>query len=222
MRSLHDFPTRLPPKRRSRPREPRLRADVPGAHGGGEPHAQEAPHRDLPARRGGRPERRRALRRARLLPPAADDRDSAPRRRRRWRARSRRLLRVPPAAGAARAALQERHSRRDPRVRVARQHALALRRAGLHGIGHARREEHRRWVAEPDVEGGARRQMRRRFARWRSRPRCRDRCRAPRRRWRSDRSDSSASTTARAADARRVVRRAVLRGGRYRAEGHGA
>ena len=67
--------------------------------------AQEAAHRDLPARRGGRPEHGRALRRARLLPRAADDRDSASRRRRRRRARSRRLLRLPSAAGAARAAL---------------------------------------------------------------------------------------------------------------------
>ncbi len=31
---------------------------------------------------------------------------------------------------------------------LARHHALALRRAGLHGVGHAGREDHQRWLAE--------------------------------------------------------------------------
>ena len=106
---------------------------------------------------------------------------------------------VPSAARAAGAALQERHARRRARLRLARQHALALRRAGLHGIGHAWREEHRRRVAEPDLAGASAPETRRRFARWRLLRRFRDRCRAPLLRWRSGRSDSSASTTARAA-----------------------
>ena len=51
------------------------------------------------------------------------------------RARSRRLLRPQPAAAAAQAALGRAPARDRPRVRIARQHAVALRRAGLHGDG---------------------------------------------------------------------------------------
>jgi uncharacterized protein (DUF1501 family) len=37
---------------------------------------------------------------------------------------------------------------------IARHHALALRRAGLHGIRHARREDHQRWLAQSYVAVG--------------------------------------------------------------------
>ncbi len=77
--------------------------------------------------------------------------------RRRRRARSRWLLRLPSAAGAAQADLRPPRAGRDSRVWVAGPHAVALRRAGLHGVGHARREEHRRGLAEPDARGQARR-----------------------------------------------------------------
>ncbi len=43
------------------------------------------------------------------------------------------------------------------RLRIAGQHALALRRAGLHGVGHAGRQEHEGRLAEPLSAGGARR-----------------------------------------------------------------
>ena len=49
---------------------------------------------------------------------------------------------LPSAPRAARAAVSQRLAGRRPRVWLARQHALALRRAGLHGVGDARREEH--------------------------------------------------------------------------------
>ena len=53
-----------------------------------------------------------------------------------------------PAAGAARAVLPRRHARDRPRLRISRRHAFALRRAGLHGDGNARREEHDRRLAQ--------------------------------------------------------------------------
>ena len=79
------------------------------------------------------------------------------------RARSRRLLRFQPAAGAAQAAVGSARSRRRARVRIARRDALALRRAGLHGVGNAGREEHRRRVAESLSAGEARRDRARPF-----------------------------------------------------------
>ena len=52
--------------------------------------------------------------------------------------------------------LWDRAPARDrARLRIARQHALALRRAGLHGDRHARREEHARRLAE-SLPAGAR------------------------------------------------------------------
>ena len=54
------------------------------------------------------------------------------------------------------AALGRAPARDRPRVRIARQHALALRRAGLHGDGDARREEHGGRLAEPLPAGAAR------------------------------------------------------------------
>ena len=54
--------------------------------------------------------------------------------------------------------LWDRAAARDrPRLRIARQHALAFRRAGLHGNGDARREEHGGRLAEPLPAGAARR-----------------------------------------------------------------
>ncbi len=84
--------------------------------------------------------------------------------------RSRRLLRLQPAAGAARAAVSRARPRRRARVRLARQHALALRRAGLHGDGDARREEHGGRLAEPVPAGAQATGSRRRSAPSRCRP----------------------------------------------------
>ena len=76
--------------------------------------------------------------------------------RERRRGRSRRLLRIQSAARAAQAVLGRAPARHRPRVRLARQHALALRRAGLHGNGHARRQEHVGRLAESVSAGAAR------------------------------------------------------------------
>ena len=84
-----------------------------------------------------------------------EHRDSAAGRGDGRRARSRRLLRLQPAAAAAQAVLGSPRPRDRPRLRLARLDALALRRAGLHGDGHARREEHRGRLAEP-LSAGAR------------------------------------------------------------------
>ena len=67
---------------------------------------------------------------------------AAARQRRGSRGRSQRLLRPASAHGAAQAVLGQPIARDRARLRVARQHALALRRAGLHGVGDARRQEH--------------------------------------------------------------------------------
>ena len=54
-----------------------------------------------------------------------------------------------PRMASLAALLQGRQPRDRPRVRLARRHALALRRAGLHGERHARRQEHARRLDEP-------------------------------------------------------------------------
>ena len=90
-----------------------------------------------------------------LLPARPTIADPRPGRARR-RHRSRRLLRPAPAHGAAEAALGQPLARDRPRVRIARQHALALRRAGLHGVGDAGREEHAGRLAESLPAGRAR------------------------------------------------------------------
>ena len=117
----------------------------------------EAAHRDLPARRRRRPQHRRPVRRGRVLPGAAEHRDRA-------------------SGGGAEAGAIDLdgffgfHPRLQPlkplwdarqladraRVRIARQHALAFRRAGLHGERHAGRQEHARRMAEPLPAGAAR------------------------------------------------------------------
>ena len=78
-----------------------------------------------------------------------------PEQRRRRRDRPRRLFRLQPAAAAAQAALGLEAAGHRPRLRIARQHALALRRAGLHGERDARREEHVRRLAESLPPGAA-------------------------------------------------------------------
>ena len=141
--------------------------------------------RDLPARRRRRAEHGRALRRARLLRVAADHRRRPARRRaHRHRARSRRLLRPASAHGAARAVLGRSLARHRPCLRIAGPHAIALRRAGLHGERHARREAHRGRLAQSLPARAGRARPPHRFAQWPWRRNCRGRCRARRRRWR--------------------------------------
>ena len=65
-----------------------------------------------------------------------------------------------PVAVAPPAALGRAPARGGARLRLARHHALALRRAGLHGVGHAGREEHPRRLARAGLQAmprGARR-----------------------------------------------------------------
>src|ERR1035441_10147213 len=53
--------------------------------------------------------------------------------------------------GAFQTALGPAPSRRRSRRRLARHYAFAFRRTGLHGVGHSRREGHKRWLAQPYV-----------------------------------------------------------------------
>ena len=62
--------------------------------------------------------------------------------------RPRRILRTASVAGAVQAAVGRRHSRADSRGGKSEQHALALRRAGLHGKRHARQQRHARRLAQ--------------------------------------------------------------------------
>ena len=75
----HGVPQSLREERRVRAGEPRLRAVVPDAHGerSGTNRARETAHRDLPARRRRRPQRRRPVWRRRVLPGAAGHRHRA-------------------------------------------------------------------------------------------------------------------------------------------------
>ena len=59
------------------------------------------------------------------------------------------LLRTAPVDGIVQAAVGPEAPGHRARRRLAGQHALPLRRAGLHGIWHAGREVHRRWLAQP-------------------------------------------------------------------------
>ena len=128
-----------------RPAPPRFL--VRAAQGAGA--ARQGAGRGLPARRGGRAQHGGAARRPGYYAARGQHRASRrPRRgRRRHRARSRRLLRAAPGAGAAEAAVGRTTLADRARLRLARHHALALRRAGLHGIRDARREEHARRLA---------------------------------------------------------------------------
>ena len=83
-----------------------------------------------------------------------------------------------PSLACLQAALRPGTSRHRARRRLARHVALALRRAGLHGVGHARREEHRGRLAEPRTAGGRPAPSpgsTPRFAHWLSAPTCRAR-----------------------------------------------
>ena len=71
-----------------------------------------------------------------------------------------------PVAGAAPAALGRAAARRGPCLRLPGHHPLALRRAGLHGVGHARRQEHCRRLARARAAGHAAAAAPRRSARW--------------------------------------------------------
>ena len=69
--------------------------------------------------------------------------------------RSRRLLRPASQLAAFATAISEWPACDRARSRFSRSHALAFRRAGFHGIRHARREIHGRWLAESRVAGCA-------------------------------------------------------------------
>ena len=114
----------------------------------------QAVGRGIHAGRGRRPERGGAVWRAELLRLASDARDRARGRRRRG-ARPRRLLRTASRTDHARAAVARRHACLRSRLRLARPHALALRRPGLHGKRHAGSQKHRRWMDEPGARGDA-------------------------------------------------------------------
>ncbi len=77
-----------------------------------------------------------------------------PRQRRRRRGgRSRRILRPASEPRAARPAISQRATCHRSRGRFAGHDALAFRRAGFHGVRHARRESHRRRLAESHRAG---------------------------------------------------------------------
>ena len=123
-------------------------------------------------------ERRGAARREGLLRAAAHHLDSAAlatATARRWRHRPRRLLRPASLARAVEAAVRSAAPGDRRCGRFARPHALAFRRAGLHGIGHAGPEGHRQRLDESRA-AEARRQSRRRCARWRWGRLCRAPC----------------------------------------------
>ena len=141
---MHDLPTRSSCKNGGLAlREPRLRAVVPRAHARRRPDAAQAPDRDVPARRRRRPQHGRAVRRARDYYRARPTIAIAQPGQRRRRAST---------STASSACI--RAWRRSSRSGIARElaivhacgshdtHALALRRAGLHGVRHAGREEH--------------------------------------------------------------------------------
>ena len=94
---------------------------------------RQAADRDLPARRRRRPQRGRAVRRARVLPRAAEHRDPAAGLGDDGALDLDGFFGFNPRLRAAQAALGRAAARDRPRLRIARQHAVALRRAGLHG-----------------------------------------------------------------------------------------
>ena len=102
-----------------------------------EPAARRPARARLPlhARRRGRPQRDRAARRPALLSRTAAHRRPQSRRRRPGRP-----LRPASAARGVEAAVGQQEPRRGACHRVSRVDAQSLRRPGLHGVGHARRE----------------------------------------------------------------------------------
>ena len=108
---------------------------------------RESADLSLPAWGGGRTQHRGAARGRRVLRTAPEHRDRAAGSFR-WSHRSRRILRIAPGDGATQAAVGSRHARAGARGGKSEQHALALRRAGLHGVRHSRREGHAGRVAQ--------------------------------------------------------------------------
>ena len=106
--------------------------------------AQQASRRHLPARRCRWTEHRRPSRRAAVLRDAAQHQYPA-----QVGDRSQRLLRAASIACRHFSRCGSRTSRHRARRGIARHDAFSLRRAGFHGDRHARRESHRRWMAEP-------------------------------------------------------------------------
>ena len=115
----------------------------------------QAAHRDLPARRRRRPEHGRAVRRGRVLPAAAVHRDPAPGRATCGAIDLDGFFGLHPRMAPLKPLWDNQLAGDRPCLRLARQHALALRRAGLHGDGHAGREEHARRLAESVPAGVA-------------------------------------------------------------------
>ena len=136
--------TSVPEAGRVRAGQPRVRALVPGADGARGAGAGEAAHRDLPARRGRRPEHDRAARRSGVLPRSARrSRSPGPARAPRRRSTSTGSSGCNPRLQPLKPLWDRARARDRARVRLARCDAVALRRAGLHGNGHAGCEEHR-------------------------------------------------------------------------------
>ncbi len=191
------------------------------AFAAGDSRRARAAHRDLSARRGRWPEHGRTVRRGRVLSRPPEHRRSPPQRRRRKRARSRRLLRLQPASQPAQTALGSPRPGDRSCVRFARLDPLALRRPGLHGDGDARASRAPGTAGSTAISRRGGPKTRRRFARSRSASSCPVSCRAPRRRIAVNqisqfgiRSGGDSETT------RRIVRSAVRRRGRSRAERH--
>ncbi len=108
-----------------------------------------------------------------LLPAPADDRHPA-----KPAHRPGRILRTAPGHAILQTPIRSGASGHGPGRRLARHHPLALRRPGLHGERHPRREGDPRWLAEPRFAGGRSSPAGRAippFARSRSAPRCRAR-----------------------------------------------
>src|SRR5215813_3614255 len=102
---------------------------------------QEAAGSAVSARRGGRAQHRSAVQRAQLLSTAADDCDQgAEARRFGYGDRPRRVLWVASEPCAAGATVPEESTSDRACRRLARSHTIALRCAGLYGVGHTGRK----------------------------------------------------------------------------------
>ena len=106
--------------------------------------AQQAAGRDFPARGRGRSQHRRSAWRARNITRCGPSINIP----RKVRDRSRWIFRIASVAVFVSAALAAGASGHRACRGIARSDPFALRRAGFHGIRHARHESHRRWLAE--------------------------------------------------------------------------
>ncbi len=142
--------TLFPEKRRHRHARAWLRCHLFCSAPWPPPLAQQKENgRALSARRHGRTQRRRAFRRAELLSIRPTIAIPAPSRGgSECGDRSRRFLWPASQLAAIATAISEWPACDRARCRFARSHALSFRRAGFHGVGHARREIHGRWLAE--------------------------------------------------------------------------